>query len=420
MELEKLDDKTLIDTFNRFTPDDLIWVAEQSQRFAAIILDHYIIGKYNLHEKEISVIVGRTIYLAFDTLERQAIPITTRYDQTLWTLQHFGHIFKHLSYQFGRFGNANSQEIINYVDKYCPLAPKTVTIFDVDSQTLPVWDYSFDHTTTHVTISGTTIDEPIELNRFFPHMQQLTIHYPKESITAILLHRFPELTTFSINAMFRVEDNANFYEFIRLNPQIRQFSTSMHNNETFMAFVNEMLPHLQSLSVRNEIRSYSFDANREIIHFKNVTKFALTLSSSHQHIRKFRDVGVRFAFDQLESFKLTTTEFTDAKELIPIIVANKGLKIVETNMVLEYSELVGLVEALPALQVLTIHWERYNTIGEMRMFLLENHALNRVNVRIHSNRVITEDLKRMTPVNWSVVEEKVFQWLHVVSFIRKY
>lgn len=416
--MEKFSDADLKETFNTFSNDRLIELAAENDRFAEIILNHIFIGKYKLHEKEISVNVGRSIYLGYDTPERQAIPITFRYEQTLWALEHFGHIFKRLNYQFGHFGSVYTTEIISYADKYCSHAQKTVTIFNVDNEAITNWDYQFDNTTTHVTISGTTITEPIQLDRFFPHMQQLTIHYPNESMTSILLQFFPRLTKFSINAVFRVEDNDNVREFIRLNPQLTQFETSIHNEEEFMIYVNKMLPNLHALTVDNEIRSYSFDANREIIYFKNVKEFSLRLSSSHQHIRKFHEVGVRFGFDQLESFTLKTTEFADVKELIPLIVANKGLNTVETNLVMDHSQLLGLVHALPLLETLTIHWERYYTVEGMRMLLLENHRLNRVNVRIHSNRVKAVELKKIAPANWSVVEEKVLQWITVVSFIR--
>lgn len=412
-----MDDYSLLNIFDQLDFGELLRTAESSHRFADLILTPSFMKKHNLDEKKISIVVGQTIYIGFSRPDLNLQQFTSSYNQTLLVVKHLGHMFSELYYEFARFGSDETQKMIEYVEKYCPQTTKNIIISGLDEIFLLNWRHSFDNTTNNVELSGRTIAGSIELNDFFPYMKQLTVHFTREAITKWLVQHFPHLIDFSMKVSFGVDNNDDLMEFIQLNPQLRTFGISLQNNDTFIKYVNEMLPDLETLDIVNVIHAYQVLPNREIIRFKKVKKFTYHISSSHLSIANIQHVIVPIAFDQLESLTLFTTEFVSSDELIDMISLNSELKSVDTNMMLNQAQLLRLL-ILPMLEELSISWDRYKRMSEWKTILLANNRVRRINIRVHNDFVKMIDFKEFLPSGWKVSQQNIFRWVNVVSFIR--
>lgn len=320
--------------------NDLIKVAPLSPHIADIILNRYIIGKFRLHEKAITASTG--ILIGETTNEK--VYVAHGLSETRLALKLFGHLFKHLRYEVERFGTPKWQKLFEYYDKYCPQATKEIDIYSVDENALANWAYSFDQSTTHISIRRNSI----QLNDFFPFMQHLTAHELSNS----MVQHYPHLTNCAIISFYDDHRNPNAFELIRLNPQLHHFHTTMRSNVSYLKYVSEMLPDLESLSIKMDIDPR--DTDPETVHFKNVKEFKLVAFTGYGIPRSWSVIG-NIRFNQLDVLKFETLSIVYADEIVEMMAVNKGLKKFETNLRMTPESFSALLQTLPQLEEISIY-----------------------------------------------------------------
>lgn len=401
-QLNQLDDFSLMCILDYLDFDDLIAVAKLSPRLSNIILDHYLLAKFRLHEKNIIYLKERLFYN-----DRYGIStyLADDWDETLTILELFGHAFKHVCFKVPSQTNPRTLVVFEYADKYFPQAIKKIEIIRVDAKALAKWTHTVNCNITEVEIGGHVID-PIPLNDLFPLMQKLEVL----NIHSSMIQFYPHLTNCRASI-----GHLNTFELIRLNPQLRQFRTVKCYNVSEVRYLSEISPNLESLDVYLYIDPHNIDS--DVAHFRNVKEFSLTALNEKEEdeIPEFWNVIGNIQFDRLEVLKLEAVIPNADNRLIEMIAANRNLKKFETNVGMTPETFNSLLQSLPELKEVSIKLNaRMRNLLE-GFLVIGNHGLRRINLDA-CNGLRVEDFGGNTTLNWQIVKMSQYRF----SFIRKY
>lgn len=193
-----------MDIFDYLSAKDLFNMATLDDRFANIILDHYIIAKLRFHEETFGIEVSDSrCDLVYKETEWRETRLTQGLNETTVALQLFGRVFQKFNYLVHDFGSANTQKCYELFDKYCKQAHKQISIYAYsvdDSKALANRAYSFDNTTTTVDLYGDY--GSIQLNEIFPFMEHLTL----EELTKPIVEHYPQLKKCSFDLFYCDKD----------------------------------------------------------------------------------------------------------------------------------------------------------------------------------------------------------------------
>lgn len=383
--------------FDNLSVADLVKVAALNPHFTDIVLNHYIIGKFRLHEKKIIIFIHMSAVMMYYENSKSDRPfLAQNRNESLFVLEKFGHIFKRLAYEMQVFGGPNWLEIFEYADKYCAQATKVIGIDEIDRAGLRNWTYSFDHTATQIRLWRVV---SLPLNVLFPFMEILHV---KEMVLSILQH-YPHLTECSID--LNPGTNSNVDQFVRLNPQLRSFRTPMTTDLSFFAILSEMLTNLEKLAIKITIDPR--DVEPQIVQFKNVTEFTVELDTKFGGHTDIRNAINNIQFVQLETFKIVTPPVADSMSipflddpLIEMIVTNRELKKIELSMRVTRQSFNELRQELLELKEISIYWHS-QMLDSFDAFFDENHGLSKINIYNCFPRKI-EDFDGKFPINWEI------------------
>lgn len=289
-------------------------------------------------------------------------------DGVLRILPRYGNTFSKIHFHLGEHGNSSWQQIFEHSDKYCSEVTKTITIRSNDVG-IADWIYPFDKNMTTVIMFDAADDIP--LNTIFPNMNELILN--TKNLPKTIGQHFPHLTKCSIQVVGLGPPNPIEQEFIRLNPQLREFHTSMANNVSRVKYLNEHLPNLEQLTLHIFVHLYDV-VNRENIHFKNVKDFRLFLyrwrlgngwiyrdDYMEQHRLRtstYRPFIGNITFEHLEALKLDIYPYGDIHDLAQMTVENQGLKKIDINVKMTQDQILKLIAALPKLEEVSLHSSR--------------------------------------------------------------
>lgn len=414
--LEQLDDFSLLSIFDYLSFEDWLRIAGIHPRFADVILQHYIIGQHHLNENPITIsLVFNRPYFGYSSASKTHYTLFNAENSTntiLSTLKLFGHAFRHITFEVLRFGNPISRTFFDHFDKYCKTTTKTIVIQSVDYAALVNWPYSFGETTTEVKVRP-SLENPIPFNILFPYMQMLTV----AKLLEANVQYYPYLKGCSTQTHNGDDKNPLVYELIRLNPQLSNLDTSIRTNTSYVQYLNEMLPNLETLSFRIGIHSHYIDPDQRIIRFKGVKELTIDIHSVIP-LHFYRHVIENIQFDQLKAIKLDIfpAVFADA-QLIEIIAMNRGLRTIKTNVRMTHEIFNGLLQALPELEEISIHWH-HGMRETLRSFFIENVSLKRFNIDHNGFPMGIKDIEESIPSNWQIVPNEI-PYSYNFSFIRR-
>lgn len=405
--MERLDVYSLMTIFDFLSIDDLTSVAEAYPRFNDIISERYIVAKFGFNEPiYISVEFLYNYFLRAHT-ENRVLFDKCHPKRFQRILKQFGHIVSHITIAVVNFAHSDSQDFFKYVEDHCKNATKEIIIHFPDTRALAHWTHSFDQTVTKIAIPGYR-RQAFPFSTLFPYMQQLTV----ENVLGSEVQHYPYLTNCSF---LSTDDDANdnkVIEFIRLNPQLRHLYTSIRSQISYVKFLSETLPDLESLAIRiDTVRGVELN---EIIRFKNVKKFSLRLAHYHN---TFRLVTPNIHFDQLKVLELNTVREEFAPDnFIEFIAMNRGLKKIQTDVRMTPTIFNDLLQQLPELEEISITLYT-RMVDSWGAFFTGNHGLKKITID-NCYGVGSNAFKDIVRLNWAIVynEGKVFS----ISFIRMY
>lgn len=372
-------------------------MAHDHPQFADLIINKYLIEKFRLHEERINVI--RSEYVPSWILYTKSLPFTNcfveGFNETLWAFERFGHIFSSLHFTVDGFETIECQRFFKHVEKYTPQAVKSIVITGNEIEELANSSYIFDKTMKEVVLANAD-EGRASLSSIFPFLEELTIR--SNNLSQSIGHHFPHLKKCLILSN-NYPDVQSLYEleFVRLNPQLREFQTNLYNNASYVRYLNENLPNLESLNLDINVNSANA-TNFTNIHFKNVREFTLKLSGDLNQVVIRRNIG-NISFDNLEVFNFQIGRSVYNEEFYDMIVENSGLKKIDTNMQIRSGHVLEIIEALPELKEVGIYWK--NNISDTLETLLTLPPPHRLNqIQIHEYIGDLERFKIITESTW--------------------
>lgn len=403
--LDHLDDFSLMDIFDLLKLEDLINIATINSRFEELVLHHYIIGKYHLNKRPIKMVINDAIVIT-DNLDR---PFASGFKQSLWVLKQFGHIFSFIEVHCSSLGSYESRQLINHINMNRPDALQEITISALSNYSInDGWlEHSF-HSIESVTLNDLSFSTSIRLNRIFPSVEKLVLNNVAE--LPFIDSHFPNLINFSILQIFNDSIRAALFKFIKLNPQLRYFGTTLPNDFYFyLQYVNEMLPNLEKLTIHNERSQTILNRNNTVVRFRNIRKFALYLSQIDSENVAIHQILPIIAFERLEIFEVSSalSNSNSVNELIEIIRQNRQLKKVAIKKCeLTYRQISYLVQSLPLINELAIDWYDSASLHEIRRFLMDDSRLQKIAVPIYKHGWGSKHIFKLLPSDWKVSEIK--------------
>lgn len=374
--------------------DDLITLAEMNPRFADIIVKYYIVGELRLHEKPIKIKIAYEYALisAEPTNQGRNLHIDDP-NKIFSAVKQFGYIFSHIIFTVHDFGSSESEEFFKHVDKYCKNATKEIKINSVNYKEIANWTHLFDRTTTTISRAGLPLDT-IPFGKLFPYMQELDVGFLPEAN----VQHYPHLIKCSIRSSHNDQSGLFVHEFIRLNPQIRNF-TIMLNNASHIEFMSKILPNLEWLRVQM-LFSSTAETNLNVIRFKNVREFHITLI---HYIEQSGHFVSNVHFDQLEAltFKVVQCVYS-AEYFLEFIARNRDLKRIETNLRMTHELFNGILRELPGLREITLNWFD-EVIDTLEAFFMGNHGLSKITIHQSDETNLADFEQIITNSNWKVV-----------------
>lgn len=402
--------------FDMLDASDLMKFASFSPRFQRIIVDHYIIGKYRLHETTISLIVADSVSIEYKSDDEWIPLITDNFDDSLTALQLFGKVFKHLNIQITYTSGYKIVERVQAaVNKYCTNAIQKVEVIDYnchdESKKVNV---SFPNAA-DVAVRTWAFEPryPFSLNSAFPKMKKLDLDCRADELA-----HYPYLEEMSIGVAFGYPRlfASDISDLVQLNPQVRRMKTAGFNIPTYFEELSK-LPNLEYLTV-GLLSKTDYDDVFTTARFRKVKEFALDVDEYKTEIAYFSVPEAlldSIEFVQLESFSFTIIDFYSERKmifLIGMVLKNVGLQkvMVNTQCIFDYAD--KLIAGLPHLRELNIIWHRDSRGVRLKQFLervvTEDRTLERFTVRFQRDaEVMIKSLLPFIPQGWRYVEMEV-------------
>lgn len=378
-----------------------------------------MIGKFQLHTKDIEIYVGRRVMLSFSIDNNQAdVTIAENYKETIFVLQKYGHIFTQLNIEISPDGEF-IEGIRLSINKYCVNAVTALKIY-VDGQKLTDTDVSIANVTSVnlCLIYGASVKKPLRLDKVFPQMQKLELDYNED-----LAYHYPHLTEFVFHDNSKQHYHWNWFDFVRLNPQIRKIKSPNFNNNTFIPSLSRLLPNLESLSVRVLRSTHYHNMADEVACFNNVTDFTIDLPVEEHgwNDDNVREIFESIQFNHLESFTVNTRVRSSFPFMFKFALESTALKRLSIkNYEVFPWRLAKLVETLPDLKELSISWYDVSTFEALVRFLADTitneHALEKLN--LFNNNFLNDDIEAIIPNGWNYKEIELSntKWVQLYRF----
>lgn len=410
IQFEQLDNATLLAKFNDLSIENLCDVARLNPNFHDIILNRFLIERYQLHKSIVRI--GLANEAGISMYPNSMTTITFGYDKTLWAIRSFGHLFREIRMTIDTTNMEKLTQLISHIHKFCAQAIQDVELknqFYAESISFP--------NATKAQIYYVKLADGIGLNSYFPRMESLTVY--SQSNFQYLAQHFPYLKSVEIKLLSPIIDtDLNIREFIRLNPQIRNFKAPFGKSLELMRYLNENLPELESLSTSNLDGFYNQSDSNGIIRFKNVKEFMVVAVPNRATWIELQSRLTSLKFDQLERLLLVTPYPEAVSNLTAWILEHKTIEHLQILFAeLSFEQMSRFVQLLPSLNEFSLSWRQKDTLMELQKLMLDgNYNLKKIHVR--SRSIKTTEFLEIVPTGWSLVENHL-SFMHQVTFLRQ-
>lgn len=307
--LANLDDFSLMGVFDWLHVSDLVKLAASNARFQQLIEDHYITAKYRLENREILIILAKTVTIKYKNEKNFWSPIVHKHDEVQLLLQNYGHICSHLRVEIQSAGYKYVEEIQFLVNRHCSKAFQEIMLRRDDCSAAENVNISFLNAVDVFLLH--TEFEPVDPIRDI----DLTNHYP-------------HLTEIVFPAKYGYSDGIDLSGFMRLNPQLQRIESPIFDDVAYLKSLSELLSNLESLSLGVLTSRYTI-SSFPLARFENVKKLSLNpylQGDLRFWSDKFQQLLESLQFDHLESFSVVFDESGPLDFLIEMIVQNAQLQ----------------------------------------------------------------------------------------------
>lgn len=405
LRLDDMDNYSLMRFFNRLQFDELLNLAEINARFRHLI-GHYMLAKYSIHKK----------ILRLRNVENAAITNTAinigKCATALRFLRHFGHLITKLEYTNKQHNFIENLEINHSIQRFCARTLVEIKLSSVQCYLIGDVNNTFEKVTNVDFSSDSFPRDNLQLHRIYPRMERLNFSIPNP-MTITMTSLAQTYSNLKHLEFYEYDGDSHLRRIIRANLQLRSLKLNMCPTIELLRFLDENLPHLESLAVP----CCEFGANSSVF-MKNVKKFMVTINGLEtDSVSPFP-----VTFNQLESLDLWITT-TIANVPIKLIEQNIGIKVLSLQWIESietYSHVIDtFVKPLAELNDLHITWSNSINVTEtLHLFDQINQLKVKTITFIMTNRTFCDDLIKLKPNQWQFSDEQSTSSVKYITFVR--
>lgn len=364
-------------------------MAELNEHSYNIILEHYMLGEYRIHERAIRL---KGLEREFD---EPSDLIVDGHTNTLNFLRVFGHHIKNLIIIRHPQSDHSDEsiEIVHQIVKYCSKTITTFTIANSDQFFLGDSEYNFAKVVRLRVISNPfaearQITVNFQLDRIYPILEGLDVS-PNARRTPTLVRSYPRLKNLTVDAL--LEDGESL---LQLNRQLR----NLHIKGEFprheqLVRISQHLPYLQTITLSSSENFLNLLEQKHIIHFENVEHFIFN------EVVEEKSVYNRFpiTFDHLKTLKINSRQVVPG--LIKLIEQNDRIKLLSMPWTVNFSQIVDVISHFAELEEIELCWSEESSPKDIEHLMKDFQEIKRITFYVFK----WEDrghLMEIIPIEW--------------------
>lgn len=295
----------------------------------------------------------------------------------------FGENIEKLILNFNGIGPRRSQAISQMLNFYCAKTLIELEWNDCPADAMNDSSERFKSLTVLRMTSGCLGTSMSKFNDFFPALNDLELNDIEVMDRKCIERTFPNMTHLKVHIEPRKKLNfqkTHVKTALKLNPQIRSFGLCSGCEPKLLAFINENLPLLNTLEIKNP-RNRFFDSDEDVICFKNIEQFTLDIVNCNDSF-----TNIPFRFKRLRKFTLNAN-CRNHNEWIDFVARNpkiNELKLLDYNFfyVVKDRQMMQIAR-MPSLTDLTLDW-RVDPLDILFRFLAQCPSIQQIRLIIRT------------------------------------
>lgn len=383
--------------------ENLLSAARSNERFRQIIAQNQMKSQKIRLDDRVFVISSNNLYGDFIDFDEHHL-ITNRMDIIRDTFSLFGHSVTKLNFFIDNTKADIIETICTLINQYASESLTEVALINVNKNPLAHWTNLFENVHS-LRLLGMERIENIKIHHIFPNLNRLEIkHNAPINLTELLEHDFRQLTQFIYTG--HLDQEQNLRNFIELNGQLRDVDIRSPFQSSFLEFISQMLPALNSLAI---VLPHKIDT---FFRFKNVQHFSLTTRFEKDFNENFP-----FKFDRLESFAWITNEVPNAW-LKSIFAIETLRKFHLPNTLASYELLKRIADEMIELTEIGAKWSGHEMDGIIKL-MGETITLKRATIFVERNVTNRTELIDNLSDRWILIDERTEDLLDYFVFQRQ-
>lgn len=408
LHLNDLDDYSLLSVIDWLDLDSSINFASANPHARHLIADSVFKTKLRFHEKPIIILKVPYRGRPKSTIHADDDRITIdRYENVQRILSNFGNVMTNIEFDASHFNSTETIRIAELINENCFSSVQRL-IIRFRSEDLAVnWTKKFE------SIEEMTLDRANKFGQMsyaelFPHIQSLKLEHFDNTWDlsrnlSFLEVNLPHLRNVDIDIGSSKNVNPSLFEFFRLNPQLRRFTTANFVSTEYLQFIATALPSLEELELTSYYGDFLCDRSNRTIHFDSVRSFSISL------FRK-PPLAVPLSFKNLRFLHLRTDSLY--QPYIDFIGKCKRLETIEFGGIEDirpsYFELKQIVDSLPQLEELRVPLEKDVNGDGISQFLTKQTQLKRITVELYAYSSNRDKLLAKLASGWKLTSQRWF------------
>lgn len=344
IQMDDLDDYTLLSIFDVLNLDDLINVADIGLRYRHLVTRHYAISKFKLHDSLVRfsghMLAGSSVEISSYSIEIVDFSMAQK------VLRIFGHIISKLQFNYDRYNPIQARRMARYINKYCSESLVEIKLYSFKESVLELWDIPFAKVQNVYLIRGIFTSKSFDLNTIFPSMQRLELEWITIPESKYLVQHYPHLKH------FKMSDTKIIEKILSLNHQIQSVYVWGEYNFDFLRFICSESPNLSELILNGLPNDFTETAFQRIYSMPNIKKFTLHLSKLIEFIPEYSP----FDLGQVEEFTLSC--FEPSQKWIELITQYQTIRKLNVKWgTLNSHQWLKLLRDLPNLLEIEAKWD---------------------------------------------------------------
>lgn len=314
-------------------------------------------------------------------------------------LIHFGDLIRQIRVSFNDIGEAQSKEIMQYVNDKCSNTLETLSLEIREKNVLRELRDEFQNVfalklSGHLTNEIINASEIIQLSMIFPNLQELELD--STTLCTIIDEVMPKLLKLSVQLPEEKEANeasSIIIKFLQNNQQIKHLSVQHGSLELLKEVNRTQLESLNLIGFAENHKYYEGDS----INFETVRDLSIDLGSA-------KEIPTKIMFKQLDRLRFAVQrEFTKQWLQFMETQINPNLKQLDMDLSsLSLKHFLNLPEKLPELRVVKISCDSEFAANDVDLWMKKSQQINDFVLNIRMNSFEQNRLQQLLAKDWQV------------------